>query len=133
MAHFSTCAHRSVKLSMPADEFKDRPNGSMARLCSMSAARPIIRYCCCLESWSCSTARELVISIVLNWLFSLPAAARELVQQPREPPLGHKGQTEKLNKIVRLNHLQSDRIGGQFLARFKHQVPDGQDDSVIAV
>jgi hypothetical protein len=55
------------------------------------------------------------------------------MQQPREPPLGHKGQTEKLNKIVRLNHLQSNRIGDQFLARFKHQVPDGQDDAVIAV
>ena len=55
------------------------------------------------------------------------------MQQPRELPLGHKDQTEKLNKIVRLNHLQSYRIGDKFLARFKHQVPDGQDDAVIAV
>src|SRR5579884_3656803 len=55
------------------------------------------------------------------------------MQQLREPPLGYKGQAEKLNKIVCLNQLQSNRIGSHFLARSKHQIPDGQDDTVIAV
>jgi hypothetical protein len=62
-----------------------------------------------------------------------PPAARELKQQPREPPFGNKGETEKLNEIFRVDHLQSNRIGDPFFARAKHQVSDEQDDAVIAV
>ena len=41
------------------------------------------------------------------------------MQHAREATLGHEGETEELQEIVRLDHLQTDMFRGQLLARSK--------------
>ena len=55
------------------------------------------------------------------------------MQHLRKAPLAHKSQAEELEEILRLDELQADFLRHELFASAKQNVPDGQNDPVIAV